>query len=305
MQKDRQRIVVAGALLLCCLAMAGRAEVPYEMRRWSEWSKGDLTPLGRRVLSAGGPWVHAESAQFILHAASEESIAASVGEAEYALQKAAWYVEPGRARVLSTKPAAGASCPKAQFFIIEQPRTWKLVQKAADPSKYSLAMQLENDVFTFRDTNTLAHVLRVPHEMVHLAIWRTHGGRLPLWLEEGTAAYVGWRIAEVYHATSARLLVRALPPVRVGEVLSLDELTAMRRYPETRGAGAAFYRGAEELVRAIARKAGDDKLGEFLQAVAGGTPWREVLRERFDFSPADFQRLEDEVREKTLSETKD
>ena len=306
MHNHVRKILAVGAALLCGLAASGRAVVSYEVRGWREWPKDELTPLGRRVLSAGGPWIHAESAHFILHAASEEAIASSVGEAEFSLQKAMWYVEPARARVLSVESRlADDSHPKAQYFIIEKPRTWRVVQKAADPSKYSLAMQLENDVFTFRDTNAPASILRVPHEMAHLAMWRVHGRRLPLWLEEGTAAYVGWRIAETYHTTSGRVLVRALPPVKAEDALSLAALTAMRRYPETHGAGVAFYRGAEELVRAIARKTGDDRLGEFLQAVAAGTPWRDVLRERFGFSPVDFQGLENEVREKTLSETKD
>jgi len=293
--------------LLAVAASAARAGEPFELRRPGEVGDDDLSPLARRVLAAGGPWTYAESAHFIVHAESAAAVTGAVAEAEYALQKALWYVEPRADRPLSARRVAGGGWagPKARLFVIEKPDTWAMAQQAADPSKYSLAMQVNNEVFALRDTNMLAHVLRVPHEMVHLAMWRVYGRRLPLWLEEGTAAYLGWRIAEAYRGTPGRLLVRALPPVRAGDVRDLDALTATWEYPETRGAGVAFYRGAEELVRAIARRVGDDRLDELLEAGVGGTPWREVLEKQFGFTADDLSALESEVRMRTLSEATD
>lgn len=294
-------------LALLAGAVAARAGEPFELRGLGELGEGELSPLAHRVLDAGGPWTHAESTHFIIHAESAGAVAGAVAEAEYALQKALWYVEPRADRPLSARRVVGGGWegPKARLFVIEKPDTWALAQQAADPSKYGLAMQINNEVFALRDTNMLAHVLRVPHEMVHLAMWRVYGRRLPLWLEEGAAAYLGWRIAEAYRGTPGRLLVRALPPVRESDVRDLDGLTATWEYPETRGAGVAFYRGAEELVRAIARRVGDDRLDELLEAGVGGAPWRELLVKQFGFTDGDFSALEAEVRMRMVSETTD
>ena len=273
------------ALALVAWAGSVFADPAYVVKPWAELSSRDLTPLGKIVLKAGGRgWVHVESEHFIFHTMSTNGLGILVGEAEYAYQKAC--------EQLGAAPAA-----RAHLFIIGNPKVWGQVQRRADPSKYGLAMQLQNDLFILQETNRISHIVRIPHEVVHLRLWQLYGTRTPIWLDEGTAACLGWRIAWWYRKSMGRDIVRMQPGVDAKWLLSLDQLTAMKEYPEAMGTGLAFYRETEELVCAMGERIGFDRMAEFVKAVAGeGQPWKDFLRARFGLTDADFSSLEQTVK---------
>jgi hypothetical protein len=281
-----------GGLVLFALTLAGSvsAELTYVIKPWSELSSHDLTPLGRTVLDAGGEhWVHAESEHFLFHATSADGLDILAGEAEYAYQKAISYL-------------GATPCAKGHLFVIESADVWRQIQRRADPSKYGLAMQLQNDLFILQETNWMSRVIRIPHEVVHFRLWQLYGERTPIWLDEGMASCLGWRIAWWYRKSQGREVVRSLPAVEERFLLTLDRLTAQRRYPEARGWGQAFYRQVDELVGAIGDGLGFDRMGDFVRAVVNDEmPWKQALREHFGYTDGDLATLEQTVRTRSLT----
>lgn len=257
----------------------------YTAKPWENLSDRDLTPLGRAVLKAGSPgWVHAETEHFLFHAASTSALEEVAVESEFA------YVEVSRA--LGTNRVAR----KGHVFAVARREAWEKVLRGSERRDDSLAMQLQNDLFVLKETNSVGNVLRIPHEMVHFRLWQLYGNRVPVWLDEGLAGYLGWKTAVAAHARTGKQLVRAPPYLKREHLLGLAQLTGATAYPSGGAAGAAFYIEAELLVSAIARKIGDDKLAEFVKAVvADGVPYDQFLRERFSFADSDFAWLEEQI----------
>jgi len=263
------------------------SEKPGGWTRLGTWSEADgpsVSRLGREVLKADRKsWVHGESEHFIYHTQSPGDMEGLADEVEYAYRKSASYLGP-----VSPKR-------KGHVFLVS-PKTWTGVIRKADRRRDSLAMQVRNDIFILKSSNEAANVVRIPHELVHYRLWQEYGRKVPVWLDEGLAGCLGWRMAESYKRKSGRQLIRKIPAVKKNDLLTLEELTGMSEYPGGPGKAPAFYRQSEELIRGIARKIGYDKLAEFVKAVAGdGRDWRVFLRERFSYSDHDFEWLEGEI----------
>ena len=276
---------------LSATALVATAQSLFTVKPWNELPDRDLTPLGRAVLNAGKPdWIHAESEHFIFHAGSSAALKMIASEAEFAYVK------------INDMFGTNSVARKGHVFVVERRKIWEKVLQGSTRRNDSVAMQLQNDLFVLTETNSAGNVLRIPHEMVHFRLWQLYGNRAPVWLDEGLAAYIGWKVAVVVHSQTGKQLVRAPPPLKREHLLSVEQLTGATTYPAGSEAGAAFYIEAELFVAAIARKIGDDKLAEFVKAVAGdGIPWNDFLRERFSFADSDFAWLAQQI-EKYASE---
>ena len=266
-------------------ALIATAQPLFTVKSWDDLSDRDLTPLGRAVLNEGRPdWVHAESEHFIFHAGTLAAVEEIAGESEFA------YIKIGD--TLSTNGVAR----KGHVFVVGRREIWEKVLQGSNRQDDSVSMQLQNDLFVLKETNSVGNVLRIPHEMVHFRLWQLYGNRTPVWLDEGLAAYLGWKVAVAAHSLKGKQLVWAPPHLKRENLLSVEQLTGATVYPSGSEAGAAFYIEAELFVSAIARKIGDDKLAEFVKAVAGdGISWDDFLRERFSFADSDFVWLERQV----------
>ncbi len=135
---------------------------------------------------------------------------------------------------------------------------------------------------------------RLAHELAHAALRSAFPSGLPLWLEEGLAQH--W--SDVH--TRAWLAIRQIPP----EASSAPEpgpapagagrLSALNHYPSEPARVEAFYRQSRRFAAALDAARGDTPWPELLRALAADPAgWRETLKIRFHFSPADMQRLED------------
>lgn len=273
-------------VLLLALATGcggGKQEAAPEGVGWEELSDRELTPAGRRVLAAGGDdWTHGESSNFIYHVQAPGDMAGLADEVEFAYRRSGYYLgSPGSKR-------------KAHVFVVS-PELWKKVLHGVDYRGDALAMQFENDIFLSRAEDAADRLVRMCHEMVHYRLWTRYGHDVPVWLDEGLAGCLGWKIAGEQRRRQGMELVRQRPPVDPDALMTVWELTRVTAYP---GAAEApgFYRQAEELIRAIARKIGYDKLSGFVEALAGDRrAWNEYLRERFSFSDYDFRWLDERV----------
>lgn len=277
--------ITACLIAFSATVLVATAQSLLTVKPWDELSDRDLTPLGRAVLNAGkSDWVHAESEHFIFHSGSPAAAGEIADEAEFA------YVRIGR--TFSTNGAAR----KGHVFVVERRKIWEKVLQGSIRRNDSLAMQLQNDLFVLKETNSVGNVLRIPHEMVHFRLWQLYGNRAPVWLDEGLAAMIGWKVAVAAHSLKGKQLVRAPPYLKREHLLTLEQLTGATTYPAGSEEGAVFYIESELFVSAIARKIGDDKLAEFVKAVAGdGIPWNDFLRDRFSFADSDFAWLEQQI----------
>jgi hypothetical protein len=267
------------------MVLVATAQSLFAVKPWGELSDRDLTPLGRAVLNAGKPdWIHAESEHFVFHAGSPAAVEEIASEAEFAYVK------------IDDTFGANSVARKGHVFVVERREIWEKVLQGSNRRNDSVAMQLQNDLFVLKETNNVGNVLRIPHEMVHFRLWQLYGNRAPVWLDEGLSATIGWKVAVAAHSMKGKQLVRAPPYLKREHLLSVEQLTGATMYPAGSETGAAFYIESELFVSAIARKIGDDKLAEFVKAVAGdGIPWNEFLRERFSFADSDFAWLEQQI----------
>ncbi|MFH0953940.1 MAG: hypothetical protein V1873_06390 [Verrucomicrobiota bacterium] len=271
------------------------AATAFEVKSWRQLSSREVTPLGQSVLRARWWRTHGESEHFIYHGASEEAVAAAADQAEYAYRKAGWYLG-------LPLEQSGA---KGHVFVVSSPGIWDQVLRGGGRRRDSLSMQVAGDLFVQAGTNGASTVVRLCHEVVHFRLWQAYGDRIPVWLDEGLAAYVGWNAADAYQALKGKKLVRTVPGAKAEALVPLDQLTQVSEYPGGEAAGQAFYREVEELIVMIAAEIGDAKLGGFVKAVAGeGIPWKDVLRSQFKFSDGELVALEEEVLARSKAEVR-
>ncbi len=264
-------------------ACAAQASDCIDFRSWDALANKRISPMGQSVLDSGGYWMHGETSHFVFHGTSARPLAALAPEAEFYFRK------------IQAVVGATAAGMRVHVYVVSDSKTWAALQKQAGARADGLAMQAEDEIFIL-ENDGLAGADRLPHEIAHYQIWTMFGYRVPVWLDEGVAAYAGWKAAEAWHKSKGRKLVRTVPGIPAGRWIALDRLTALDQYPAG-DEGAAFQRESEELVTGIARKIGDDQLSSVLGAVsADSRGWRTFLRERYSYTDADFQWLENEVR---------
>lgn len=134
------------------------------------------------------------------------------------------------------------------------------------------------------------------HELVHLVLKRTSSSPLPLWFEEGCAAFYGWRAAQaVAKAERGSALVRTLPALNPAELNALNVLLGYEKYTGSRSLNRAFYRQSEELVRLLHERIGDAGLRRLARQLSVETGLFECLRSGFDYSPGDLELLKETV----------
>ncbi len=242
------------------------------MRSWRELSDQHQSREARKIVRGRDrSWLHAESRGFIYHASSHARLAAVAEETEYAYG------------AVTERLGLAAGGRKAHIYIIESETTWTELIRRSDRREDGLAFHRDHEIFILRDRRRPSGYIDIPHEMVHFALWRKHGGRVPIWLDEGLAVAWGWDIARAYQETKSRQLYREQEPLDYEYVLPWDRLTALNTYPGSAEAVGTFYRQAAALTRAILDRIGPDRAGSFIQAMTRSrADWKQVVTAQFD-----------------------
>ncbi|MBP7828484.1 MAG: hypothetical protein KA248_01060 [Kiritimatiellae bacterium] len=250
---------------------------------------GSFSPLARQLWKAGGPgWVRSEKDSFHVYGRSPWEVADVRAEAELAWEAIGESLGPDPA----PRPA--------RIFVVGDRALWDRVLRGADRRRDSLAIQAGDEIFLLREPDTEADRGRLPHELVHLKLWRRFGDRIPLWLDEGMASHLGWAAAARVARAGRTPLNRAKPYYAAAQLQSPDAVQAVRTYDAM---GPAFYRQAEEMVAAVARRAGDGRLGEFAESVAlAGVSWQDYLKQ-MGLSDVEREDAEKEARDRVTGKT--
>ena len=241
-----------------------------------------FSPLARQVWKAGGrEWIRSESGGFHIFGKSPWEVADARAEAELAWEA----LDSWLGRDLVPRPA--------RLFIVSDHDIWRRVLQGAGRRTDSLAIQAEDELFILREPTAPAYPARLPHELVHLKLWRRYGDRVPLWLDEGLASYLGWRAAGLVAKVSGSGLNRRKASVPADRIRSPGEIQAVRSYGEM---GPAFYRQAEEMVAVVARRTGDEGLADFARAIAEeGLSWEDYLTQRLKWSALEVEEVRKEM----------
>ncbi len=154
----------------------------------------------------------------------------------------------------------------------------------------AFATQQGDEIQLHPGSDPLKLAFRIGHELSHWLAYTRHPVRPPLWLDEGLASLVGAAAAETCARTLKQSLQRPPPPELADNLFSLDELIALKAYPQTEDRSAAFYWQAEALVQAIRKRLGAAEFSVYLDLLSSpdAPDWQAPLRERWYFSDWDF-----------------
>lgn len=268
-----------GAAIACCafgllaLGQAASAEAP------------PLSALGRQAMGFLPPAPASRTTPAFVFFAPTPAVA----EEAAALGEFAWR-ELGAALGLPPAPAGGA------VILLADPESWRGLLRQGGLRPDAQAFQYRQEICLLWTGNAVSNTARLAFELAHLRVGQVCGARSPLWLDEGLCGYLSWDITQRYYALQHRRLTLSRPAVAPRNKLSLADVLACRTPPDDPVAARAFFRQAEELVRALVRRFGQDRLVEFLQALCDtSTTLEDLLRARFQYGAEDWAGLEGEM----------
>lgn len=213
----------------------------------------------------------------------------AVAEEAAVLGEFAWR-ELGTDLGLPPAPTSGT------VVLLADPESWRRLLRQAGLRPDAQAFQYQQEIYLLWTGHTVSNTTRLAFELAHLRVGQVCGARSPLWLDEGLCGYLSWDITQRYYALQHRRLTLSRPAVEPRNKLSLADVLAYRTPPDDPVTARAFYRQAEELVRALVRRFGRERLIEFLQALCDtSTTLADLLRTRFQYGAEDWAALEGEM----------
>lgn len=233
-----------------------------------------LSELGQRVLAAREyRWKHGQTPHFVLH--FENGIFATkvarMAESFYTyissdLQGAADRVE-GRSHIFIFRNAADWNTFIRDYH--QAGMEWS-ASMVVGPIMYLQQMG---------DASSSAEVLG--HEMSHLVMNRFVEGRLPLWLNEGTAEWYGEFAYAAYKGVKKSKRAQFLG---LRSTYPVPDLLAATAYPADTKKVHEFYSTAKHVVAFLQLEMPADRFLPFLQDLARGGEAEAALRDRYGFA---------------------
>ncbi len=192
----------------------------------------------------------------------------------------------------------GVPVPTSTVHILLIPGAgpWSALARMQGFRPDSLALNVGHEILLRDDPEQAARPDRLAHELVHFVLRAAYGPDVPLWLDEGLAAHIGFAVGRAYRAARGTRMGGAWPGVPAAGMESLDAMTARTRLPEDPNSTMVFYRASEELVAWIEERLGPARMRAFVAAAATGAPWRAALEEQLNGSHFSTVELENAIR---------
>ncbi len=245
----------------------------------------DLSPLARRaVRESPEPLRAVAGAVSVVYAADPRAAAAMIEEADYA--------------VIEISRRLGVAAPTSTVHILLTPgvSTWTTLARAKGFRPDSLALNAGREILLRDDPEQSARPDRLAHELTHFVLRETFGEGIPLWLDEGLAAHVGFAVSRAFRTARGRRMAGAWPGLSTAQMEPLEVLTSRTSLPDDAEEVRLFYRASEELVAWIEDRLGAAGMREFIAETARGALWREALGKRLNTSHFSTVELEEEIR---------
>lgn len=269
------RLLGSSALAVFCVAALAAAPAEARSQGFAEKAREELppvpaSPLGEKALAMKPDrWRFAETDNFILNFRRVTEARRVAREAEFTLAHVA--------RVLDFGPEAFAR--KSHIFIFEDEQEWRRFLTEADMPLWTVSFARGDELFlnvrkagdTGRfDERTLAH------EAAHAVVARLYPPEsLPLWLHEGLAEYMAGESVAARKNQTLRLHQKPLESAD----MPLEDLVALKAYPEDPAEIARFYQSSERLFRFLCDSHPRERIRKFVDAIAGGSPLEAAVLE--------------------------
>lgn len=290
----------APAWMFVAMLMAGpgfaRPPIPIEPVAPESISDLPLSPFGESLLAMNQKtWVHGKSPHFVLHAQEEHELYRAAEQAEF--------VWAELDRWFDAVPAGEG----AHLFLISDTALWQQLATRHGWPGSAQAAHVRGELFVLRTRHDLAAQLAIPHELVHLRVYRLYGEGVPYWAEEGLAEVLGWRLADAFHRWRYRRgLTRLFPPLSEDRLLTWQELTQIDHLPDDPASLEEQIRQIRSMSKTLLESGGDERLkafiAEFLERRAA---WPAGAVHGLGFTPEALQELETLHRRRLMEEKRE
>lgn len=242
------------------LSMAAERWVPYQVIAEDELQLPDISVIGKRVLRNRGDWLIGKSEHFIVFTETRPELQNAIDEAENAYMRAAEWLN------LDTE-----GMPISLLIFVRDLELWKKLMKGYGLRRDSLAMQIGRELYFKEVPVDERKPERISHEVIQLAMNLSFAPRVPLWLDEGIASHFGWICGVEMFNTREKRISRSQHVLDESELLELDELFAIRKYPVDPQEAQAFYRQSEELVAVLSEMLDRSDFARFVHIMCDGS----------------------------------
>lgn len=253
-------LVCALTLYTAGLCVSAQAASSPEVRPFKELTDRKISAEGQNLLDASpDAWTHAESEYFVYHYTDAEA-------AQTVLFHAEAYIEWLRGLFGIKEIPAG---PKIHVFIFNNAALWSefrhrgTLERRPGVEAYTDGREL----YIHRAQFWLEPQRVLAHELAHVMLYRLLGERLPLYLHEGFAEWVGYRAASLKFGGDESA-VRQVSRVPSAHYVPMPKLAAMRIYPKGVDESRYFYLQSELFVRYLIETYGAVRFYEFLRSTA-------------------------------------
>lgn len=266
-------------LFLSILIASPAFPASYEQttKAFSELTDRQLTATGEDALKVyGDAWQHSETEHFVYHfhdaKAAEPVLVAA--EAYYQWVKELFGVGTDEEK------------RKGHIFVFEDKEVWRSFQQRT-PEKLPGAEAFTNgfELFIYREPFYLSPQRVLAHEITHLVLFRFVKGKVPLFLNEGFAEFMGTR-AMALKADGDDYRVRSFPKIAAEDFIAVPELISLQTYPS--GREEVFYRESELLARFLILNEKPEKFHELLKRSADGKDFESALEDLYGMDVEGF-----------------
>ena len=262
-------------MLLRGMLVAAAATAQRPVDDWTDITRAEvdtsrLSPRAERLLDDPAfKWNHANTEHFTLHFERKMFALKVARQAEF------FYDSIG-----SDLGSATDRFPvRSHIFIFRDEKDWRhFVQNYGIQTEWAFSLVAGLEMYLQQADNTSQSAEVLGHEMTHLVFNRFYPGRLPLWLNEGTAEWYGEFSYAAFKGIkkSKRQVFR-----RIRQVYPVESLLYAAGYPADPAAVHAFYETSKFLVGFLQLQYPPEKFEPFLAAMAGGAPVEQALQEHY------------------------
>ena len=233
-------------------------DIPLVETPWADLSNKEVGEYGQTALAIKPEeWKHAETQNFILHYRRVTEARKVAREVEYDL----WFV----AKTLGATPAQYRR--KSHVFIFRDEKEWGNFLNQTREPLWAGSFAMRDELFlNIHDTGSGepfdSHVLA--HETTHAVVARLYPfEHWPVWLNEGFAEYMGG--ASV--AARNHQLIQGYQKNLDYAYMSLDDLFAIKVYPQEQDKVYQLYETSEKFVRFLMNVLPKERFRKYVTAV--------------------------------------
>lgn len=255
-------------------------DAPLVEKKWEELSNQDVTDDGAIALKIKpDKWKHAETENFIIHYRRATEAHKVAREIEYDL----WFV----AKTLGATPSQYRR--KSHVFVFQDEAEWKSFLASTTAPKWSGSYAWQGELFlNVRDTtgDEPFDSKVLAHETTHVVVTRLYPfEHWPVWLNEGFAEYMG---SASVAARNHQYLKSQQHDLSDADIMPLNELFALKVYPEEREKVDELYWTGEKFVRYLMDVLPKDRFRRYVTEVLATGDGKEALMRVYGDKIKDF-----------------